>query len=69
MKKNMGQADRGLRLVLGLFLLSMLIWIDTPARYFGLIGLIPLATAMISSCPLYPMLGINTTAVKSGKQE
>ena len=58
MQKNVGSVDRVVRLVVGLGLLSI-VWIG-PQTLWGLVGLIPLATAVISYCPNYQILGINT---------
>lgn len=60
MKANVGNADRVIRLIVGLALISMLFVLHGPARWFGLIGLIPLLTALISYCPLYSILGLNS---------
>lgn len=60
MKINVGSIDRGVRIVLGILLLSLLWILDTDARYIGLIGIIPVATALMKSCPLYTVLGLST---------
>lgn len=60
MDANIGSLDRVLRIVIGLALLSMLVWVDGSAKWFGLIGLIPLGTALIRWCPLYTALGLRT---------
>jgi len=31
-----------------------------PLGWWGLIGLVPLGTALLGFCPLYPLLGLNT---------
>lgn len=58
MKKNIGTTDSTIRIVLGLFILSLIFW--GPKTWFGLIGLIPILTVFIGYCPLYTLLGINT---------
>lgn len=58
MTKNMGNADRVIRVVLGLVLLS-LVFVG-PQTPWGWIGIVPLVTAAIGSCPLYAILGIKT---------
>lgn len=63
MKTNIGSADRMIRVLLGLGLLSLVFLLDAPARWYGLIGLVPLLTAGIGFCPLYTMLGISTCRV------
>jgi hypothetical protein len=57
MKTNMGLSDRAIRLFVGLTLLGLGTALDTP---WGLLGLIPMFTAGLGFCPLYPLLGINT---------
>jgi hypothetical protein len=59
---NEHMLERILRIVLGLFLLSL--YFTGPHSAWGLIGFIPLATGFIGSCPLYTVLGINTCGVK-----
>ena len=62
MTRNAGTIDRALRIIVGLVLLS-LIFIG-PKTLWGLVGLIPLATGLMGSCPAYSLLGINTCGVK-----
>lgn len=62
MKPNVGGIDKVLRIVVGLGLLSLLYFLPGAARWWGLIGLVPLATGLINFCPLYPLLGISTCA-------
>ena len=61
--KNVGNIDRALRVVLGLGLLSAVVLLESGARWLGLIGIIPLATAAMGSCPLYSLFGISTCPV------
>ena len=58
MTHNVGTIDRMLRIVVGLVLLS-LIFIG-PQTWWGLVGVIPLATAFMRNCPAYSLLGVNT---------
>jgi hypothetical protein len=62
MKRNIGTVDRLIRAIVGVAGLS-LIFIG-PQTYWGLLGLIPLGTAMLGWCPPYRLLGINTCGVK-----
>lgn len=55
MSRNEGTIDRVLRVILGLVLLS-LVFIG-PQTLWGLIGLVPLVTGLMGSCPVYSMLG------------
>ncbi len=56
-KKNVGKIDRILRIVIGVALLAVA---ATGNGLWGLIGIVPLATGLMSSCMLYTLLGINT---------
>ena len=60
MNTNVGSIDRAVRVVLGLALLSVVVMVNGPARWLGLIGLVPLSTAAFAVCPLYTVLGIRT---------
>ena len=60
MKQNVGNVDRWIRIVLGVALLSLLVFLNGPIRWIGLIGLIPLVTGIINFCPIYALLGIST---------
>lgn len=64
MKANVGSVDRVLRVILGVILLSMLVWAPEPWRYVGLVGVVPIVTALISFCPLYALLGMNTCPMR-----
>jgi hypothetical protein len=62
MKKNIGTVDRVIRVIIGLFVLSLIFW--GPKSYWGLLGLIPLMTAVIGWCMPYSLLGISTCKKK-----
>lgn len=62
--KNVGNADRIIRVIIGLGLLSLLIILDGNMRYLGLLGLIPITTAIIGFCPLYKLIGLKTLSKK-----
>jgi len=65
MKANVGNIDRALRVLIGLALLSLLYFGEGNLRWIGLIGIVPIATALMRVCPLYTVLGI-TTCNKDG---
>lgn len=58
MKKNVGNLDRIIRVLIGLAVLS-LIFVG-PKSLWGLLGLIPLGTALIGWCPPYAIFGMST---------
>lgn len=64
MTSNVGGIDRVLRIVVGLVLLSLIFVLEGNARWWGLIGIVPLATGLLSSCPLYSLLGMSTCPLK-----
>jgi len=63
MSRNEGTIDRVLRVILGLVLLS-LVFVG-PQTWWGLIGLVPLVTGLMGSCPVYSMLGLSTCPMKN----
>lgn len=60
--RNEGATDRVLRVILGLGLLS-LVFVG-PQTPWGWIGVVPLVTGLLGSCPLYTLLGLNTCPMK-----
>jgi hypothetical protein len=62
MKPNVGNADRVVRALVGLGLLSLIFVLEGNARWWGLVGLLPLATSFMRWCPAYVPFGINTGA-------
>jgi len=60
MKVNVGGIDRMLRIVLGIGLLALVFILEGNARYWGLVGLLPLATGLFRFCPAYSIFGLST---------
>lgn len=58
MTTNVGNADRILRIVAGLILIS-LVFVG-PKTAWGWVGLVPLFTGLFSWCPAYTLVGVNT---------
>ena len=54
-----------MRVVLGLGLLTLTFM--GPHTALGFLGLIPLATGLVGSCPLYSLLGVSTCRVPANK--
>ncbi len=63
MKKNMGQTDRIIRLIVAA-LIAVLYFTHmitgTLAVILGIVAVIFLVTSLIGFCPLYTLLGIST---------
>jgi len=64
LKKNVGSIDRILRILVGAALI-IAYFVMENASPFLLIGIIPLATGLMSSCPLYSILGLRTCPLDS----
>jgi hypothetical protein len=58
MERNEASWDRILRVVLGIGLLA-LVFVG-PATWWGMIGVVPLATGLFGFCPAYRVLGLST---------
>lgn len=58
MKTNVGSFDRVSRIVLGLVLIGLTL--TGVVGVWGWIGIVPLFTGAIGSCPLYSALGFST---------
>lgn len=61
-KTNVGGIDRALRIVLGLVLIGLTLAGTIGA--WGWIGVVPVLTGALSTCPLYTVLGLNTCPMK-----
>jgi hypothetical protein len=61
--RNEHTMDRGLRVALGLALLALFFF--GPRTPWGLVGLVPLATGLLGTCPLYILFGISTCPLKT----
>ena len=59
MRNNIGSLDRTIRIILGILILCMWFVLPGNTKYFALIGLIPLITAIVGFCPLYSIFGLN----------
>lgn len=57
MNANVGSADRIVRIVIGLGLLGAGVALHS---FWGLVGLLPVATGLFRFCPAYSLLGIST---------
>ena len=60
MDANVGTVDKVVRVIIGLVLLALLFVLDGGIRWIGLIGLVPILTALFGYCPLYTLFKINT---------
>lgn len=61
MKYNVGKTDRNIRIVLGIIIAVAGVYFKS---WWGIVAIVPLVTAFIGFCPLYPVFGINTGKTK-----
>jgi hypothetical protein len=59
---NEGITDRVLRITAGFLILSAFFLVEGNARWFALIGFVPLITGLAGYCPVYSLLGLRTCA-------
>jgi hypothetical protein len=60
MKANVGGVDRLLRILVGIGLLALVLVLQGDARWWGLAGILPLATGIFRFCPAYTLFGLST---------
>jgi Protein of unknown function (DUF2892) len=66
MKSNVGGIDRILRIVLGLALIGLTLM--GTIGVWGWVGVVPLLTAAMGSCPLYTVLGFSSCPLNPAKK-
>ncbi|MDW8258741.1 MAG: DUF2892 domain-containing protein [Gammaproteobacteria bacterium] len=62
MKANVGAIDRGARIILGAVLIGLSL--SGTIGWWGWIGVVPLLTGLVGTCPLYSLLGFSTCPAK-----
>ena len=63
MTANVGTIDRVLRIVIGLVLIAYAIPLGFPHtgwNFVGWIGVVPLVTGILGTCPAYRFFGLST---------
>ncbi len=66
MKLNVGKVDQWIRIIVGIAVLSLIFLLQGNARWWGLLGFIPLLTGIFRFCPLYLPFGIHTNGKQDG---
>ncbi|HRK85003.1 MAG TPA: DUF2892 domain-containing protein [Alcaligenes faecalis] len=65
MKSNVGDIDRTLRILIGLVLIGLAA--TGTVGWWGWLGIIPLATGLFGTCPLYSLLGMSSCPLSGRK--
>ena len=66
-KTNEGTIDRALRVIVGLALIAAFFLTSGGSyHWLYLIGIVPLVTGLVGTCPLYSVLGMSTCPTKQG---
>lgn len=60
MNANVGKADKTIRLAMAVVLFSLFFILEGNLKWIGLVGIVPLMTALMNWCPLYTVFGMNT---------
>jgi Protein of unknown function (DUF2892) len=61
MTTNVGTVDRIFRVIAGLALIALALgYVPGYQTAWGWIGIIPVATGLFGSCPVYSLFGLNT---------
>lgn len=68
LQSNIGKSDAVIRYIVGVVLLLGVVFINSPWRWLGLIGIIPIVTAAVNFCPVWRLFGINTQGHRQGPQ-
>jgi hypothetical protein len=59
MQCNVGQTEKTIRIIAGIAILAAGAVFQS---WWGLIGIVPLATGIVRYCPAWQLLGVNTNA-------
>lgn len=62
MKINVGSLDRFVRVLAGIVLIALAA--TSTVGWWGWLGVIPLITGLVGSCPMYRVFGLNTCPLK-----
>ena len=57
MKKNVGNTEKWIRIVLGIVIIALGFYFQS---WWGSVGIVPLLTGILNSCPAWSLFGIST---------
>lgn len=67
MKKNMGSVDKGIRVAIAVIFATLFVTgivTGVLGTILLIVGGVFIATSVVSFCPLYTLIGVNTCSVK-----
>ena len=64
MKPNVGNTDMIVRVVAGILILALFFVLEGNARWWAVIGFVPLVTGIARTCPLYSLFGLSSCPLK-----
>ncbi|MCX7628259.1 MAG: DUF2892 domain-containing protein [Methylophilaceae bacterium] len=65
MQTNVGKIDRAVRIVAGT---ALVVWAVMGGPVWAWVGVLPLVTGLVGSCPAYTLIGINTCTTSGDQQ-
>ena len=57
MQCNIGETDKVIRIVFGIVIMGVGFYSNS---WWGVVGIVPIVTALVSWCPVYTMFGMST---------
>ncbi|QCU89717.1 YgaP family membrane protein [Thiomicrorhabdus sediminis] len=66
MQCNVGSVDRNLRIFVGAVIIAVGVYMQS---WWGLIGLVPIVTAIANFCPAYTIFGLSTCKKETDETE
>ncbi len=60
--RNEGTVDRAVRVIAGIAILSLAF--IGPKSPWGFVGIVPIVTGLLGSCPAYTLFGLSTCPMK-----
>lgn len=71
MTNNVGTVDRIVRVAIGLVFIAYALRLgfpDTGWNWVGWIGVVPILTGVLGTCPAYSIFGLSTCSRRTGQQ-
>mgnify|MGYP002375471719 CR=1 FL=1 len=66
MEKNVGRIDKGIRILIGIFIIIAGAYLKSV---WGILGMIPIITSQIGVCPIYSIFHFSTISKDHKKKQ